>query len=142
MWWFNRSRPSGPANEAKEPDPARRRVLFGIGAAACAVAVGTLPFGGEAHAAAAASPLDDLLDRIDGVDAAEDVELAHYTGYSHRHGYDRPRRRRRRRRARRDCRDPWFRRNNPRTCGVPRRRRRRRGYGRSCYRVGSVTVCD
>ena len=70
MWWFNRSRPSGPANEAKEPDPARRRVLFGIGAAACAVAVGTLPFGGEAHAAAAASPLDDLLDRIDGVDAA------------------------------------------------------------------------
>ncbi|ORE91160.1 hypothetical protein ATO4_19729 [Aurantimonas sp. 22II-16-19i] len=84
--------------------------------------------------------MDDLLDRIDGVDAAEDVELAHYTGYSHRHGYDRPRRRRRR--VRRNCRDPWFRRNNPRACGVPRRRRRRRGYGRSCYRVGSVTVCN
>ncbi len=124
-----------------EPDPARRRLLAGLALAAGSAAVAGLPFGGKALAAMPPEGEGDLLDRLDSLaeDADGEVELAHYTGYRHRHG--RPVRRRRRRLRRRSCRDPWFRRNNPRTCGVYRRRRRRRRYDRQCYRVGSVTVC-
>ena len=139
MSWFKMFWPSGQAVQPSEPDPARRRLLVGLGVAACAASIGSLSFGGDARAASLASE-GDLLDRIDDIaDAADgDVELAHYTGYRHRHNR-RSRRRERRRRRRYDCGNRRFRRNNPRLCGVPRRRRR---YGRRCYRVGSVTVCD
>lgn len=138
MSLFKLFRPSGAAREAVEPDPVRRRLLAGLGIAACAASVGALSFGTDAEAATMPEDEGDLLDRIDDLaaDQADEVEVAHYTGYRHSHD-----RRRRRRRRRRSCRDPWFRRNNPRTCGVRRRRRNRRRYRRNCYRVGNLTVC-
>ncbi|MCQ0988406.1 hypothetical protein [Jiella marina] len=134
--WADR-RPS----DEPEPDPARRRMLLGLGAATCAIAVGAPLFSDDAEAASG-DLADDLLSRIDGEDD-ESYETAHYTGYRHRHGGRRRRRRRRgrRRRGRGRCRDRWFRRNNPGYCGVRGRRRRRRRRG-GCVQIGPVTVCD
>ncbi|TFF23053.1 hypothetical protein E3C22_11460 [Jiella endophytica] len=145
MSLFRLSWPFGGPAKAAEPDPARRRLLLGFGAVACAAAVAASPFGSEAEAAEGAG--EDLLDRIDGEDGS--YEVAQYHGHRHhrssrRHHrrqhrrYYRGRRRYYRRSARYDCRYRWFRRQNPRLCGVYRRRRR---YG-GCVRIGNVTVCD
>mgnify|MGYP004286272963 CR=1 FL=1 len=139
MSLFKLFRPSGPATQQESPDPTRRRLLTGLGIAACAASVGVLSFGTHADAATPPPEDGDLLDRLDALadDEPDEMEVAHYTGYRHNHRR-RPRRRRHRRGS---CRDAWFRRRNPRACGIRPRRRHRRRYGRDCYRVGNVTVC-
>ncbi|MBP0614334.1 hypothetical protein [Jiella mangrovi] len=139
MPFFKMSWPFGrKAEQTKEaePDLARRRVLFGLGAAGCAIVATALPFADHAEAA---QTLDgDLLDLIDEVSPDEgEYETAHYTGYRHSHGRRRYRRRSRPvRRVPRQCRYRRFRRRNPRLCGVYRRPRR------NCTRIGNVTVCS
>ncbi|MCE7026762.1 hypothetical protein [Jiella avicenniae] len=138
MSLFKLFRRSGSGMDEERPDPTRRRLLTGLGVAACAASVGVLSF--DTRAEAATSPLEDgdLLDRLDALadGEADEMEVAHYTGYRHNHY-----RRRRRRHRRGSCRDRWFRRRHPRACGIRTRRRHRRRYRRDCYRVGHVTVC-
>lgn len=140
MSLFKLFRLSGPQVEEESPDPTRRRLLAGLGVAACAASVGVLSFSSHADAATPPPEDGDLLDRLDALadDEPDEMEVAHYTGYRHNH---RRRQRRRRHRRRGSCRDAWFRRRNPRTCGVRTRRRHRRRHRRNCFRVGQVTVC-
>ena len=140
MSLFKLFRTSGAAKEEESPDPVRRRLLTGMGVAACAASVGVLSFGTHADAATPPPEDGDLLDRLDALADGDpdEMEVAHYTGYRHSHGY---RSRRHRRRRRGSCRDRWFRRQNPRACGIRTRRRHRNRYRRNCYRVGHVTVC-